>query len=583
MVIRNTLIFILFSFLLHAFPPSGIKQGDSNILEGSKILYASSLLDINSTTTRKNFKINHKNNITLNGQDRDVWVELNINPGSLQEPLIYINSAVLTKLNIYDDKGKIIKRLGLGWNSESTLYPYCMLKPNRKTHIFVQMQSRFIPVVASIHLSDKATFMHKIEKKKFYNTLFVGMLLITLALLLVFTYFRRKKEILYLLALGILLLYYQLANSGLMQIVRSSFFAKLDITLTSGKLNLITIFLALYVIELLKFSKDSLVLRLFKILMLIAGVEIFMAGFVNLPLIYAYIPVVLVVLGALIFMGKKLYKNGMDNLFIFLGFVLLLIHFASQFLVGLGVLKANWLQEHSLFIATLAMLMIAGNYLYRYIYNIQKESKAVMSGLDRKFLIESMVQEKQDELRALDKAKEMLKQDIHTIIEKNFRSILESLHSDNNFVDYSKVTKQLANVEQRMQAISLCYTQMLQNKELTHIQMDKVIQEIIEKIKASHVSAECNIEIATDIDAVLSVNEAVSATTTISEIVMDTYRHSCQNPQETVLLITLKQSGDSYSLALKDYTKEEFKKLGNQSVLQKLKDKLQQLRSVDAK
>ncbi len=577
MAIKYILSFIVLPLFLFAMPNKPSEPREQNLLSQSKALYADDIFDINSTTSRSNFHHFGQKLFLLNLPDENLWFKLHFDASAYKEPVLYISSPLLTKVNIYDTKGRVLAALEYGKKKEMTLLPYYELK-SKKVSLYLQMQSRYIPLVGEVRIAEKESFFHNDAKRKFYTTLLLGLLFMVMLLLLVQLYLSRKKETLLLILLIALLSYYQFSYSGLAATVASSSYTLLDIAITTIKINFITIALVLYTVALLKVSKKSLLYTLLKGLVLIAVLELFVAGFMNLPMLYALIPLIAVLLLGLAALYESLRKSEFEYIFPFFGYFILLIFFISQLFIALGIESLAMLQESAVSMITVALFLIAGKNLYSYIQKEQSDCNSVIEGLDRKYLLESMLQTKRDELAALNEAKEILKHDIHTIIDNNFKQILLSLQSDSGSVDYSKLTKQLSNVEQRMQAISICYSHMLENKNLTTIDMKSVIDEIIEHIKSLYAHQNCTIEIETDIEATLAINDAVIAATAISEIVMDSYKNSCHKEEGFVLVISLKESKESYSLSVKDYPKGKRSKKEVKSTLQKLKEKLQQLR-----
>jgi len=574
---KYIILLLLLPLLIFASGQKQSKEESLNLLLGSKALYAEDIFDINSTISRSNFKNFNRENFLLHSSKKNFWVALNIDTSGLKEPILYVDSPHLTKFNIYDIHGKLLQTLGYGKRKESTLFPYYELKSNKKSMLYLQMQSHYLPLIAEVKLGEKERFLNRDTKKKFYNILLLGSLLMGVILLLVQLYLDRKREILYLIMLIFLLSYYQLSYSGLAFIIASNAYALLDIAITSVKLNLITIALVLYSVTLLKISKGTLKFQLFKGILFIALLELFLAGFMNLRFLYVLIPLVFALLLGIFLLFRAFIEEKREYIFPLIGYVALLISFGLQLLTALGVVISITIQESIPLILTLAQLAIAGKYLYSYIAKEQNDCNNLIEGLDRKYILESMLQNKKEELAALNKAKEILKHDIHTIIDNNFKQILLALQSGESTIDYSKLTKQLANIEQRMQAISICYTHMLENRNLTTIDMKHVIEEIIEQIQTLYADENCSIEVVTDIDATLAINDAVIAATTISEIVMDTFKNSCHKEEGLILSISLQQYQESYKLNVKDYQKGTQWKSEAKSTLQKLKERLQQL------
>ncbi len=580
MVMKYLLLSILLPLFLFAMPHNESKIKEENLLPQSKALYADDIFDINSTTSRSNFQAFNGGSFNLYQADKNIWFEIKIDAKEYKEPILYITTPLLTKINIYNKRGKLLQSLSYGKQKE-TLLPYYKL-PAKKMQLYLQLQSHYIPLIGSIWIAEKESFLLKDANKRFYLTLLLGILVAVMLLLLIEFLIKRKKEILFLLFVVLLFSYYLFTYSGLAAAVASSSYALLDIAITTIKINFITILLALYTGALLKVTKRGVLYTTLKVLALTAAFELFVSGFLNIPLLYALLPLIATIIVGIVALYRKLQE---ENIFFFplFGYIILFLLFVSQIAIAMGALGFSLLQESMPLLITVALLFIAGQYLYSYIQKEKSDCNSVIEGLDRKYLIENMLQTKKEELDALNEAKEILKHDIHTIIDNNFKQILLSLQTDGSNIDYTKLSKQLTNIEQRMQAISICYTHMLESKNLTTIDMKRVVEEIIEQIKMLYADQKCPIKILTDIDATLAVNDAVIAATAISEMVMDSYKKGCNKEKGFVLLITLKQTNGSYSLSVKDYPEGKEALSEKKTTLQKLKEKLQQLRMGNAK
>lgn len=571
------IIYIFILFLLHSFLFANTVNLNSsttiNLLPQSKTLFAHDSFDINSTTSRSNFKDSNNKSLIVTGNHNNLWIDLDVNTKDFKEPLLTVSSPLLTKLKIYDQNGTLLRDLGYTKRQQLTLLPYFQLKEHSAKSLYLQLQSRYIPATVSVVLQEKENFLKNDAKMKFLNALALGALATLLLFLLLYLYYSRKREILYFTAFIVTLIYFQFTYVGFTRIFTMHHYALLDLSISSVKINLITIALFFYSVSLLNIASRTLLYNILKLLAIIAGVEILIVGFINMSPIYALIPLIGVLIIATFALLKSIVvSKQIEHIFPFFGYLLLFGQFATTFFAPLQ----TEVQQYSLLITTLAIVLITMNYILHFIRKQKCDSDLLLESHERKYMLEKMLQGKKDELDALNKAKEHLTHNIHTIIENNLNKIVTSIQAQGSSADLSKLSMQLATTEQRMQATSICYTHMLSNKDLTKIEMQSVIDEIIDHIKRLYNQEECRADIRKDIDATLPLNDAIMAATAISEYLMDGFKNACEHNRVLRVSITLKNSQKSYRLNIKEFPKEEHGV--TTTPLQRLKEKLQQLR-----
>ncbi len=550
-----------------------------DLLPKSKILYSDDIFEINSTTSRSNFRPYNKKSAALIDPNKNLWVELNANVKGVEEPLIFTPSPLLTKFKIYDSNGTIINRLGYKYRKGMTLEPYFTLPQDGSKKYYLELQSRYLPLAVNIKMQSEEDFFKESKRALLLNTLSLGVVLTLILFLLIYFYYTRKQEILYLLFLLATVVYFQFTAVGLAQIFTPHFYSLLDISLTSVKLNLITIALFLYSSTLLALNHKSKGYMILKLLAAIAGIEIFVAGFLNLKLLYALIPLYTALALSAYLTLKALSRAKIELLFTLLGFSLLFIIFLAYIAAPYGIIFSSSIYKYTLILSTLGLFLLTFAYIYRFIYKQQSESNTLMLGLDKKYMLESMVKKTKEELETLNKTKEMLTSNIETIVNKNFGQILNSLEEESGeTMDIERLKRKLYTTKQHMQAISICYNQILESKNLNSIDMDSVIEKIIEEIASVYSQDKCTIKIARDITATLPLNDAIVAATAISEYLLDGFRYACEQEVPFTASITLKNSDTSYILNIKDLPKEVY--TNRPTPLQKLKEKLQELRGL---
>ncbi|HHD74563.1 MAG TPA: hypothetical protein ENL00_01885, partial [Nitratifractor sp.] len=280
---------LLYGSLLHALE-SNQTNSSITLLPQSKIISAHDIFDINSTTSRANFKSTNKKSLLFAKSRENIWVELNFNTRGFEEPLLYLDSPLFSKLKIYDSNGLLLRDLSYSKRQQVTLLPYFRLQKNSTIKLYLQLQSRFMPVVTGVNLTTKAKFLQHDSETKFYNTLTLGIVAVLLLFLLLYLYYSKKIELLYLIVFILSVLYFQLTYSGFTQILTNHYYALLDLSISSVKINLIAISLFLYSVSLLNIGKKSRLYFTIKLFAFISFVEIFIVGFINMNPYYAIIP-----------------------------------------------------------------------------------------------------------------------------------------------------------------------------------------------------------------------------------------------------------------------------------------------------
>ncbi len=572
---RYLITLLLLSTLLFGSVNSNSSAID--ILPKSKIIFGAESLDINSSTTLSNFKPYKKNSIHLTPKSKILWVELSLESKSINSPVLYATSPLLTTFKVFDQNATLLKDLSYGKRQEQTLLPYYGIKSNSPKKLYLQIETKYMPVNLALKLESKRDFLKKDTKSKFYNSILLGILIALIILLLLYLSLTKKRELFYLIVLIVSVIYFQLSDIGFMQIFASYYYVFLDITISTIKINIITIALFFYSVSFLSIDKNSRFYAALKLLTIMAGLEVFIAGFVNIDILYALLPLLLTLLLFIQQIAIAVLHKRREHIFTLLGYIILLATFMTVALKPYLPLTGQKAYGLSFIVSVIALILIASSYIYSFIQKEMCSTDELVNSLDRKYLLENMLQTKKDELEALDKTKEVLTTDVHTIISNNFNKILGLLQADVRNIDYSKLNRQLGNLEQRMQAISLCYSHMLESKNLASIEMDSVVEEIVEQIKVLYKKEDCNIIVKRDIDAKLAINDATRAATTISEMLMDIYKNGCSQAKGLSILISLKMSDSSYTLNIKDTQNNKEKRVAT-TALQSLKEKLQSLK-----
>lgn len=238
------------------------------------------------------------------------------------------------------------------------------------------------------------------------------------------------------------------------------------------------------------------------------------------------------------------------------GFSIVFMAYVLMILDALGMLSIitkfpNLLLWCSTIEALILLLAFADRYK---ILEKQKEDtdRTLVQDLqNREEIITKEVQKKTIELNKALKTKELLLKEMHHRIKNNLQIILSMvrLQNDKNS-DEQSITKSV-DLENRINAIAKTYNLLLPEDDLDAIDMDEYVESLLQDIKQSIEHPNYNIDIETQIDAMISLRESVYIGIIINELVTNTYKYAFDEKGGQIF-ITLHQEKEGYKLYFSD-------------------------------
>ena len=162
--------------------------------------------------------------------------------------------------------------------------------------------------------------------------------------------------------------------------------------------------------------------------------------------------------------------------------------------------------------------------------------------------------EKSEEtIRTSLKEKELLPVEVHHRVKNNLAVISGLLELQSLSVDDLKVNRALKDSRLRIQSIALVHEKLYQNENLSEIEMDPYIHELVESLKNSFKSDLINIHFNFDIDPIsLIITQAIPCGLLVNEIITNAYKHAFNDRKEGKVDITLRIEKGVITLSIKD-------------------------------
>ncbi len=213
--------------------------------------------------------------------------------------------------------------------------------------------------------------------------------------------------------------------------------------------------------------------------------------------------------------------------------------------------KPFWLTLWFLVIVLLSLGLLVVLYIHVRIGQLEKKK------------LKQLVDEQTNELTEALSEKEVLIKEIHHRVKNNLAVISGLLQLQTFQSKNEDVTKALVDSQNRIQSIALVHEMLYQSETLAYIDYGAYINSLLKKIKEMYQSGEKNIELISEIDPFsLNINQAISSSLLINEVLVNAFKHAFTNQNEGVVSVKGGVSGDIVTLIIADNGKgineEEF-------------------------
>jgi len=558
------IVFILLTTASNAAPIDISQNEQVSLLEHSSVYLDDRDLRIEEIIKKNLFKVYLNPYINIGTSQDNIWIKLELYNSTQQpiEKLLILTSSLLEDIALYKEgelDSPVIKGVSNINTVHTTLSPYFTihLEANASQTYYLKVHSFYEPVDFTLKLQDKDTYLVQDRAEQFVNIMLIGMVLALMFYSFLVSFYTKDKSYSFYSFYLFFLVYQQLTYLGLTQIYFPAYFVVIDIAIPVIKINLLIITSGLFAMHFLKIQQRPLLHLGYKFFIIIAVLEIFI---LSLPHMYNLDIVILT--GALfivfnliagIFTYLKGYKQA--RLFI-VGFTIVFASYVLMILDALGMTSImqdfrNILMFGTAFEALILTLAFADRYII-----LQEEKEKVDANLlaelrNRSSMIETEVIEKTKELNHAVETKELLLKEVHHRVKNNLQIILSIIRLQNDEVEDKEVSEKFINLENRINAISHTYNMLLIKNDLEEIDMKEYIDSLLSDVHETLNTKGQQIDISTDIDAVVPLRESVYIGLIINELVTNAYKYAFEDIKGSIY-ISLHHQENHFILIVED-------------------------------
>ena len=598
-----------FLLLLVTIEATAISAIDiSQDIKGSILKESSFYLDENNNLTVEELieanvlKPYNKSQINVGLANTSIWIHFKLtnNSSSTVEKVLILTSPLPEDIELYTKDNldnPIVKGVAHNRENRKTLcYSYRVkLDADETQEYYLKVKSKWGPNNFSVIIENEEQFY----KDDLQQQLVISMLLAMIFILMIYNFtlffYTKDKSYIYYSFYLLTLLYQQTSYLGLTQLYLPQWYViNIEIKLALFKVTIMLISSSLFAISFLKTKKMPLIHNIYKGFILVAFLEILILNIpslynLNIPVLTAFLLIVFNLFAAVLS-----YRQGNQQARLYiLGFGIVFGAYAIMITDALGLTSLVYLFPNILiWTTTVEALILSLAFADR--YNILQAEKAMVDR-NREQIIKDEVIEKTALLNKALKAKELLLKEIHHRIKNNLQIILSMVRlqsdkiTDKHVVDKFKKLENRINaiaktynlllLDDNLDAIAKTYNLLLLDDNLDAIDMEEYIEALLLDLEKSLCETDCDIEIETDISALLPLRESVYIGIIINELVTNAHKYAFDELGGEIF-ISLKQKEQSFTLIIRDNGKGFIYDKENKSLGLKLIDSLvtQQLR-----
>ena len=559
-MVKYSLVFLLF-FVMNLSAVSVIdisEEGRLSLLEYSEIYITDKALSIKDIQKSKSFKRYNKSQLNIGLSNKTIWIRFSLKNSSQKSihKFLIPRSSFLEHIVLYDESHldePIFKGVSHITEKEFTLFPFypISLKPHEKKSYYMETKSYWSPIDFALETSEPKQFLLEDREQQLIKVMLLSMIAILMLYSFLLSLYMQEKGYLFYGFYLLTLLYQQGSYQGLTQIYFPvEFVTTVEIKLALTKVTLMIISASLFAIYFLKTIHFPLLHRIYKLFIIVALVELIIfniPGLYNLeiPLATSILLIIYNLLAPFI-----LYRNGNKEARLYLvGFSIV---FGSYILIiantlGLISVMSDY-PNILLWGTTIEALVLSLAFADRYMI-LHAEKEAVDK--NREEIIKNEVIEKTALLNQALKAKELLIQEVHHRIKNNLQIILSMVRLQSDKVANKYVVEKFKKLENRINAIAKTYNLLLLDTDLDAIDMEDYIESLLLDMEESMCDVDCNMEVKTDINAVLPLRESVYIGIIINELVTNAYKYAFDESGGKIF-VSLHNVNGEYQLIVSD-------------------------------
>lgn len=204
-------------------------------------------------------------------------------------------------------------------------------------------------------------------------------------------------------------------------------------------------------------------------------------------------------------------------------------------------------KRYQMFVFNLIFSCLAvGFFIYLTIKNGLKEAELYSQRLSEHAQAEKKIKEALAE-------KEVLLSELHHRVKNNL-AIIAGLFSLKISTDPpSEARNVLVESRNRVISMSLIHNRLYKSNDLTDVNFEQYIAELISEINASYPSVSGSVKVTTDIgDMILNINAAVPCGLILNELLTNCYKHAFTSKEQGTIHVSFRQDNTLYTLSVSD-------------------------------
>ena len=146
----------------------------------------------------------------------------------------------------------------------------------------------------------------------------------------------------------------------------------------------------------------------------------------------------------------------------------------------------------------------------------------------------------QQKIKESLKEKEVLLAEIHHRVKNNLAVISGLLQMQIWESDNSHAASALQESQLRVRSIALVHEKLYQSENLSYIQFDKYVRDLLQAISSTYLSENSDITIETDLQSiVLNINQAIPCSLLLNELVVNAFKHAFDEGEKGTVCVTI--------------------------------------------
>jgi PAS domain S-box-containing protein len=163
------------------------------------------------------------------------------------------------------------------------------------------------------------------------------------------------------------------------------------------------------------------------------------------------------------------------------------------------------------------------------------------------------IKQQNEELKEANKEKDVLINEIHHRVKNNLQVIQSILNLQKNYTDNKTILNLLNDCVDRIKSMGLVHESLYQMDNLSKINMNIYIRNLIDHLRFSYFNNETNIQIIYRVDDIyLKIGRAVPFGLLLNELITNCLKHAFYKRVKGKITISLEKKEDKYELRVKD-------------------------------